>query len=275
MVRCSEIRRIPHLGDMELLSTRISNRKFPVHFHDTFVIQLVTSGADACESSGLAAAAQQVFIHTPYAVHSGGPQGTEALAYRALYPSLQLAEQLMGALPTCAPISFVSDCRALARLISTFDDDASVAKSRRQMRQVIQRVVDLAEVAGGEARVSAAHSIQDELLQARQYLVEHCRRDVTVAELSGVTLLSRFHLIRAFKKQFGITPRQFLISQRVLDAKQQLARGVPIAVAASVSGFSDQSHLTRCFQRVLGFNPGEFQRGLTRQGVITSHRQRS
>ncbi len=245
---------------MEVLSTRIRDHKFPVHFHDTFVIQLITSGADACQCTGLAAASQQVFMHTPFAPHSGGPMGNDSLVYRALYPSLALTEELIGELPKLAPLSLIRECPKLARLIETFDAECP-RSSRRQLKQIMLRVVDFAASKNDDAVRWTTHRSCPDLEAARRHLIRHCRRDVSIAELSEVTYLSRFHLIRKFKTHFGITPRQFLVSQRVLMAKRLLAEGIPISTVALEAGFSDQSHLTRCFGRVMGFNPGEFVRG--------------
>lgn len=94
---------------------------------------------------------------------------------------------------------------------------------------------------------------------ARDYLSQHYVRDVTTAELSSVCRLSEFHLIRSFRRHFGITPRQFLISRRVAEARRLIASGMTLAGAAFECGFSDQSHLSRYFKKVTGYTPGQLR----------------
>ena len=51
------------------------------------------------------------------------------------------------------------------------------------------------------------------------------------------------------------------VMQRGLDrARYLLASGAPIATTAHHLGFSDQSHLTRWFLRIVGVTPGEYAR---------------
>jgi AraC-like DNA-binding protein len=54
----------------------------------------------------------------------------------------------------------------------------------------------------------------------------------------------------------------YLTHVRVKQAKVLLASGVSIAETALAVGFADQSHLTRCFKRVMGITPGQYTAGL-------------
>ncbi|HBZ55962.1 MAG TPA: AraC family transcriptional regulator, partial [Syntrophobacteraceae bacterium] len=42
-------------------------------------------------------------------------------------------------------------------------------------------------------------------------------------------------------------------------ARGMLSQGRPIAEVAQATGFSDQSHLTRHFKRILGVTPGQYR----------------
>jgi AraC-like DNA-binding protein len=73
--------------------------------------------------------------------------------------------------------------------------------------------------------------------------------------------LSPFHLLRAFRRETGLTPHAYLMSCRVNAARDRLSRGLPPADVAAVCGFFDQSHLTRVFKAHTGVTPGAFRAG--------------
>jgi AraC family transcriptional regulator len=97
-----------------------------------------------------------------------------------------------------------------------------------------------------------------------QYLEENLERNISLAELAGVVQLSVFHFTRKFRTEFGRPPHAYVMSKRIERAKGQLAqRNVPLKVVAASSGFSDQSHMTRLFRRLLGVTPAEYRRATT------------
>jgi AraC-like DNA-binding protein len=75
--------------------------------------------------------------------------------------------------------------------------------------------------------------------------------------------LLHFHpayLVRAFGREFGMSPHQYLISRRVDLARRLILQGGPLWSAATGSGFYDQPHLIRHFKRILGVSPATFAR---------------
>ena len=97
-----------------------------------------------------------------------------------------------------------------------------------------------------------------------QYLDENLDRNISLAELAGVLRLSVFHFARKFRTEFGCPPHTYVTRRRIERAKAQLAqRSVPLKVVAANAGFSDQSHMTRLFQRLVGVTPAEYRKTTT------------
>jgi AraC-like DNA-binding protein len=92
----------------------------------------------------------------------------------------------------------------------------------------------------------------------RDYLESHSSDNVTLEHLAGLTSLSRFHLLRVFRREVGLPPHAYMSRLRVLRAQAALRSGSTISAAALDAGFADQSHLTRSFKRLLGVTPGEY-----------------
>jgi AraC family transcriptional regulator len=93
-----------------------------------------------------------------------------------------------------------------------------------------------------------------------QYVEDNIEKNISLAELANLAQLSAFHFARKFRTEFGCPPHAYLIRRRLECAKRQLARkDTPLKCVAATSGFSDQSHMTRLFRRVLNVTPAEYR----------------
>jgi AraC-like DNA-binding protein len=80
----------------------------------------------------------------------------------------------------------------------------------------------------------------------------------TLRDLAMIAGVSRFQLVRGFARETGMTPHAYLMQRRVRLARALIAAGKPLVDAALLSGFADQSHMTRAFRRQYGHTPGAF-----------------
>lgn len=96
--------------------------------------------------------------------------------------------------------------------------------------------------------------------RVRDYLHEHFRRKLTIAELAGICGLSPGHFAHAFTRTFGVSPHRYLLERR-LDCAEQLLRETAIAIpeVAFLSGFSSQSHLTNMMRVHRGKTPSRLR----------------
>jgi AraC-like DNA-binding protein/ElaB/YqjD/DUF883 family membrane-anchored ribosome-binding protein len=95
------------------------------------------------------------------------------------------------------------------------------------------------------------------------YVGELAVVNLTLPQLAAKACMSRFHFARLFRRSTGLSPHQYIVSQRIDRAKEMLCCSrEPIAEIAMVVGFVDQSHLTRHFKRIIGATPARFRRFL-------------
>jgi AraC-like DNA-binding protein len=87
------------------------------------------------------------------------------------------------------------------------------------------------------------------------------RQDHSVAELAELVNLSKGHFSRAFRASTGLSPRQWIIQERVKLAIHKLTGSAEtLAEVAQSCGFAEQSHFTRTFTQVTGTSPGAWRR---------------
>jgi AraC family transcriptional regulator len=94
-----------------------------------------------------------------------------------------------------------------------------------------------------------------------EYIHEHLDAELSLDHLAAVAHMSPYHFARLFRNSTGLPPHQFVIARRVERAKELLRERdrPPLAEVATEVGFSDQSHFTRHFKRLVGVTPRHFQ----------------
>lgn len=104
---------------------------------------------------------------------------------------------------------------------------------------------------------------QWQLTDALNYIRENIGSRLKVREVARRAALSPNHFSQAFKATTGMSYCEFLIKARV-DLAKDLLRSADMSIAeiALVCGLSDQSHLTRLFNRLVGLPPAAWRRRL-------------
>jgi AraC family transcriptional regulator len=98
------------------------------------------------------------------------------------------------------------------------------------------------------------------LKQIQDFIQAHLGEELTLAALSAQVPMSQFHFARAFKSATGTSPHQYVLQQRVEQAKRLLAL-TPLSVAeiAYHVGFASQSHFSAQFRKSVGITPKQFR----------------
>jgi transcriptional regulator GlxA family with amidase domain len=98
------------------------------------------------------------------------------------------------------------------------------------------------------------------LRRVRDYILSHLEETISIEALAAIVGLSKFHFARAFKQSEGVTPHQFLLQSRVKRVQELLsATRLPVSEIALAAGFSDQSHCSRCFRKLVGVTPSRYR----------------
>jgi len=99
------------------------------------------------------------------------------------------------------------------------------------------------------------------LRRIRAYIDAHIGEHISLDDMANQAGISRFHFARQFRLSTGVSPMEYLRQMRIERSKSILqSREATIAEVAATLGFSDQSHFTRTFGRLVGVSPGSFAR---------------
>ncbi|WP_397452616.1 AraC family ligand binding domain-containing protein [Pseudomonas sp. NA-150] len=100
------------------------------------------------------------------------------------------------------------------------------------------------------------------VLRVKDFIQDHLHTEFTLDQLSAVVNMSKYHFLRLFKQQVGITPYQYTLNCRINAVRRSLEGGLDLHSASAPYHFYDSSHLNRRFKEVYGTTPMGFQRTL-------------
>lgn len=98
------------------------------------------------------------------------------------------------------------------------------------------------------------------LKRVEDYVVAHFDRRISLSDMAKVAGLSRMHFAAQFRVATGYRPREFLLHQRVEQAKSLLSNtDTPLAAVALAVGFCTQAHFSTVFRRLTGETPARWR----------------
>lgn len=102
---------------------------------------------------------------------------------------------------------------------------------------------------------------KQKLKQSVEYIQEHLGEDLSLSDIATELGMSRYYFCHLFKKSTGLSPHQYLIRQRIEQAKHLLKNtDQNITFVAMECGFANLSHFAKCFRKVTGINPNQFRK---------------
>lgn len=100
----------------------------------------------------------------------------------------------------------------------------------------------------------------DLVIGIRNYINDHYDTDLSLDLLSQIRFVSKFHLLRLFKKYYGQTPLQYLTDKRIEQSKACLKKGMSITDTCFSIGFETPSSFSTLFKSRTGQTPTAFQK---------------
>ncbi|NLI53549.1 MAG: AraC family transcriptional regulator [Clostridiales bacterium] len=247
---------------------------FPSHFHEHYVIGFIERGRRCltCRGQRYLTAPGDLLLFNPGDNHACEGVEGQPLDYRCINigpeAMTKAAREIFGTETPPAfvrPVVFhcdlIADLRELHAMI--LRGESGVRKEERFYFLLEQLLRDYAET----SLPAAEDTRRAEVRAVCDYLAAHLNEPVSLDALGEVARLSKYHLLRAFTKETGITPYSYLETLRIDRAKALLKQGMSAAKVAQEAGFSDQSHLTNAFKRFIGLTPGQFRRVFAGEGT--------
>ncbi|MGD1848374.1 MAG: helix-turn-helix domain-containing protein [Salibacteraceae bacterium] len=138
--------------------------------------------------------------------------------------------------------------------VLTSDDifkDMQVELSLRELVLCLLKIENLKGLRKNQSKSSKA-AFQAVL----QYIHTQISNPIRIEDLCRIACMSKSSFYRAFTVEFGITPVQLILEERIRHAKQLLEEtDLSVKEVAFAAGFNDPNYFSRAFRKLEGRSP--------------------
>ncbi|WP_026678927.1 AraC family ligand binding domain-containing protein [Fictibacillus gelatini] len=242
-------------------------QKFPAHFHDYYVIGFIEKGQRKliCKGGEYMINPGDLLLFNPYDPHSCEQIDGKTLDYRCINVRPEVMKKAMIEINGNEDLPYFKQNVLFKSELSSTLRELHLKISQHEsefikeelflslLEKLIQSHTDL-------AILPLVSETSREIKNVCDYLERNYAKAITLNDLSALTGWSKYHLLRSFAKQKGISPYGYLETIRVNHAKQLLEQGMKPIEVAFLTGFSDQSHLTKFFKSLVGLTPKQYMK---------------
>ncbi len=107
------------------------------------------------------------------------------------------------------------------------------------------------------------YSSQNRFAYVIEYVETHLEEQITVEKLSKLACMSESNFYKAFKREFGITPVEYILKQRISLAKKLLTNmKLSVTDVCYKAGFNSLSYFSVLFKKYADQSPSEFRKSI-------------
>lgn len=261
--------RVPRLDNLELLHASNITYEYPRHMHEEYSIGIILRGVEVhtCRGTSYHAPPGDLLI-----INAEEPHSSKSV--RAEYRVIKIRPKVLSQIsaegfshiletpPFHRPV--VHDklvFRSLLNLHLKLEQNVSALEQESEFISTIGLLLARGLPARHNKNRTLLRPIGREpryVRLVRDYLKAHYAENVSLAQLTSITNLSSFYLLRVFGSQVGCPPHEYQTQVRIAHARKLIRKGNPISAVALETGFFDQSHFSRNFKRIVGVPPGRY-----------------
>lgn len=242
-------------------------QKFPNHFHDYYVIGFIENGKRylSCKNKDYNIGPGDLTIFNPSDNHACEQIGNRTLDYRCINIQLDVMKKITLEITNKEYMPYFMEnvlfnnelVASLSELHHMIMQEETDFKKEEIFLFIMEQLIT--EYSEGSSLVNLQES-NTEINSICEFLRNNYAKNITLNELSALTGISKYHLLRSFTKQKGISPYSYLEAIRINEAKKFLEKGTSPLEVALKTGFTDQSHFTNFFKKFIGITPKQYMK---------------
>lgn len=108
---------------------------------------------------------------------------------------------------------------------------------------------------GGVAEVRPLRPRDERVVGMLRYIERHLQEEITVEALAEQFFLSKYHMMRLFRENTGVTIHSYVTDRRLMSARDMMSQGVGATEACYKSGFNSYCTFCRAYNKRFGMSP--------------------
>ena len=95
----------------------------------------------------------------------------------------------------------------------------------------------------------------------KRYIDHHYKENITLDQLAEKVSITKYYMVHAFKREYGVSPINYIINCRIKEGKRLLAEtDLSLSQIAAILGFSSSSYFSQTFRNAEGTSPTEYRK---------------
>ena len=249
------------IANLQLQKTAYAvNSKSPAHSHENARFVFVLRGAftEEYERKSRQCQSLTMIVRPPLEKHSENYHGKGIICL-----SVDVEPQWLERLRQYnVNLDRSADFRSpnLSALIMKLSDEFAATDAASSLAVEALLLEIAVEVSRREKKFAAAARVPRWLGDARDFIHAEYISNPTIGEIAAAANIHPVHLSRMFRRYYGCTIAEYIRRLRVEAASVALAKSdETLAEIAASSGFSDQSHFSNLFKRLMNVTPAEYR----------------
>lgn len=243
-------------GSVEILHGE-SSHCFPLHSHESFCVGAVTKGSAmvTINNSSCLLTEAMIFINPS---NTGICMTTDS---KYEYITICFKNELKKKVENIKFSKYFLEMKYTEEMW----DLCEAFKISNNEEEFLNSILKLISPAMESNSISVSDHKNETALLIAEYIKKNADKKFDLDELAKTFHLSKYHLIRFFKKEMGVTPNQYHIQSKMRILKANLDDIESQTSLAQNLNLADQSHLCKQFKKLMGVSIQNYKKNLTRK----------
>ena len=102
-----------------------------------------------------------------------------------------------------------------------------------------------------------------------EYIDRHLNTNISNLDLCNIMCLNETYFSNVFTKQFGISPKQYILQKRIGSAARMLMEtDKTVKEIAFEFGYDNEMYFNRIFHKITGSAPGKYRKNFRAQNKL-------
>ncbi|RXJ84840.1 AraC family transcriptional regulator [Arcobacter sp. CECT 8985] len=252
--------------DIVIYEGHFNHFSYDKHVHEDYTISVIEKGYMNAFLKGFHHQFDKSSIITinPDEIHACGISDNSDYKHRSLYLKPQIVKDILkdnfSKKQLSFSNSFFNNEYIYNRLFFLMNqENMSIINNLSWECELIDVINNILKINSKASDIIELPSHSILINKVKEYMHDNFYMQISLDDIANEFSISKYHLLRLFKKHTFVSLHTYLMLLRVEKAKSFLQKGLSLIETAYTCGFNDQSHLNKRFKSATGLTPGEYK----------------